>query len=70
MRRSFAQRRLTCERKDPDNPKGKRGGLVRREYRLVSRDYGISPRPPPHQAIVAPTQPVLGSKPLPIHPSP
>ena len=35
------------KRKDPDNPKGKRGGLVRREYRLVSRDYGISPRPPP-----------------------
>ena len=31
------------KRKDPDNPKGKRGGLVRREYRLVSRDYGISP---------------------------
>ena len=59
------------KRKDPNHPKGKRGGLVRREYRLVSRDYGISPRPPPpHQAIVAPTQPVLGSKPLPTHPSP
>ena len=57
------------KRKDPDNPKGKRGGLVRREYRLVSRDYGISPRPLPHQAIVAPTHPARAWFKAPAHPS-
>ena len=29
------------KRKDPDNPNRKRGGLVRREYRLVPHDYGL-----------------------------
>ena len=34
------------KRKDPDNPNCKRGGLVRREYRLVPPDYGNNPRRP------------------------
>ena len=39
------------KRKDPENPNCKRGGLVRREYRLVAGDYGI-PRPArPHRAV-------------------
>ena len=28
------------KRKDPNNTNCKRGGLVRREYRLVAREYG------------------------------
>ena len=46
------------KRKDPDNPNCKRGGLVRREYRLVLRDYGAPPPPPlPPPPAPAPTPP-------------
>lgn len=40
------------KRKDPENPNCKRGGLVRREYRLVAGDYGKPPLPlPAHRAV-------------------
>ena len=45
------------KRKDPDNPNCKRGGLVRREYRLVPHDYG-KPPPPRRHPIPPPPPPV------------
>ena len=41
------------KRKDPENPNCKRGGLVRREYRLVAGDYGKPPLPRPAVPILA-----------------